>query len=62
MWLNLKTQGESCAFFREKLAESFVVTEIITTFAIGSEEKYRAIMHRYYFAHSQEKPRKLKLV
>ena len=41
MWLNLKTQGESCAFFCEKLAESFVVTEIIITFAIGSEEKYR---------------------
>lgn len=51
-----------CPYFREKLAESFVVTEIITTFAIGSEEKYRTIMHRYYFAHSQEKPRKLKLV
>ena len=43
-----------CPYFREKLTENFVVTEIITTFAIGSEEKYRAIMHRYYFAHSQE--------
>ena len=31
-----------CPYFREKLTENFVVTEIITTFAIGSEEKYRA--------------------
>ena len=54
-----KGTGTILCLFDRKKRNRFVVIEINAIFAAGSGEKSGLTMHHYYFAHSQEKRRKL---